>query len=231
MLSELRRDLRALANPAVAEVLKGYFKTGPGQYGEGDQFLGLKVPQTRSLLPRTDGLSTNEVLSLLHSEWHEERLLALMIWVRRFDRAKADSEREDIFDLYVANFRFINNWDLVDTSAPPIVGSWLMKRDHGLLTQCASSTSLWERRIAILATLTFIRAHEFKTTLNLVRQLLHDPHDLMHKACGWMLREVGKRDESVLTRFLDQQANQMPRTMLRYAIEKLAKDKRTYYMG
>ena len=231
MLSELRRDLHAQANPAQAKVLQGFFKTGHGQYGEGDKFLGLKVPQTRSFLPLTDALSEKEVLSLLHSEWHEERLLALLALVRRFEKAKQDDVRQEVFDVYIANTRWINNWDLVDTSAPQIVGGWLINRDRSLLAKFVVSPSLWERRIAVLATFTFIRAHEFEPTLNLVRRLLGDKHDLMHKACGWMLREVGKRDESVLTRFLDQYANQVPRTMLRYAIEKLSPSQRHHYMG
>ena len=231
MLSDLRRDFHAQAHPEQAKLLQGFFKTGPGQYGEGDKFLGLKVPQTRAFLPRTDALSEKEILSLLHSEWHEERLLALLALVRRFEKAKQDDVRQQVFNLYIANTRWINNWDLVDTSAPQIVGGWLINRDRSLLAKFVVSSSLWERRIAVLATFTFIRAQEVEPTLNLVRQLLGDKHDLMHKACGWMLREVGKRDESVLTKFLDQYAKQMPRTMLRYAIEKLTPSQRQHYMG
>ena len=231
MLSELRRDLHAQANPVQAKLLQGFFKTGPGQYGEGDKFLGLKVPQTRAFLQRTDALSEKDILSLLHSEWHEERLLALLTLVLRFEKAKEDTVREKVFNLYVANTRWINNWDLVDTSAPQIVGGWLIHRDRSLLAKFVVSPSLWERRIAVLATFNFIRAHEFEPTVNLVRQLLVDKHDLMHKACGWMLREVGKRNESALTHFLDQHAPQMPRTMLRYAIEKLTPAKRQQFMA
>ncbi len=231
MLPTLRQDLRAASDPERAKGTMAFFKTGPGQYGEGDKFLGLTVPQTRSFLPRTDGLSEKDVLTLLHSEWHEERLLALLALVRRFEKAKKDAAtQERLFDLYLTNTRWINNWDLVDTSAPQIVGGWLLNRDRSVLAQLVVSPSLWERRIAVLATFTFIRAGQFEDTTRLVRQLLTDKHDLMHKACGWMLREMGKRDEAVLTTFLEAHASLMPRTMLRYAIERLTTEQRTRYL-
>ncbi|MDB6072374.1 MAG: alkylation repair protein, partial [Verrucomicrobiaceae bacterium] len=185
-----------------------------------------------AFLPRTDGLSEMDVLALLHSEWHEERLLALLALVRRFEKAKKDAViQERIFALYLANTRWINNWDLVDTSASQIVGGWLLNRDRSVLAKLVVSPSLWERRIAVLATFTFIRAGQFEDTTMLVRQLLTDKHDLMHKACGWMLREMGKRDEGVLTTFLDSHSSLMPRTMLRYAIEKLTTEQRTRYLS
>ncbi len=231
MLASLRRDFHAQASPERALASQRYFKTGPGQYGEGDKFLGLTVPQTRSFLPRTDALAEADIVTLLHSEWHEERLLALLALVRRFEKARRDeAARQRIVTLYLANTRWINNWDLVDTSAPQILGGWLLDRDRSLLGKLARSPGLWERRIAVLATLNFIRAGQFNDTLDLCRQLLSDRHDLVHKACGWMLREVGNRDESALIGFLDVHAAELPRTMLRYAIEKLSPARRQHYM-
>lgn len=230
-LKNLRTATRKLADPAKAASSRRFFKTGPGEYGEGDQFLGLTVPEIRSLVPQSDDLSETDVLTLLRSEWHEERLLALLILVRRFEKArKDDGAREDIVDLYLANTKWINNWDLVDSSAPQILGAWLLKRDRAVLQTLAKSKSLWEQRIAVLATQAFIRAGEFSDTTKLCEGFLNHPHDLMHKACGWMLREAGKRDEAVLLAFLDQHAAKMPRTMLRYALEKLPPDVRRGYM-
>ncbi len=223
--------MRTQASPERSEGSQRYFKTGPGEYGEGDRFLGLTVPQTRGFIPRTDALSEDDVLCLLQSEWHEERLLALYALVRRFGKAKKDeAAQKHLFDRYLANARWINNWDLVDTSAPQIVGGWLFKRDRRLLAKLAVSPTLWERRIAVLATHHFIRNGEFGETLTLVHGLLKDKHDLMHKACGWMLREIGKRDEAVLTEFLEENAASMPRIMLRYAIERLTPRQRTRYL-
>ena len=230
-LNDILSKIRALAAPAKAASSQRFFKTGPGRHGEGDQFLGLTVPEIRALVPQSDDLSEADVLTLLHSEWHEERLMALLIWVRRFVKAKKDELlRERIVDLYLANTKWINNWDLVDTSAPQILGAWLLKRDRSVLQTLAKSKSLWEQRISVLATQAFIRAAEFDNTVQLCEGFLDHPHDLMHKACGWMLREAGKRDEEVLLSFLDQHAAQMPRTMLRYAIEKLSPEVRQGYM-
>lgn len=229
MTPAIRAKLHSLADPVRAAGALRFFKTGPGEYGDGDRFLGVPVPLVRSLVRDSDGLSERDVLSLLHSEWHDERLLALLVLVRRFER-RAD-ERERIAKLYVANTRWINNWDLVDTSAPQIIGGWLLGRDRALLGKLAASTDLWEQRIAVLATFAFIRAGEFGDTLGLCERFLTHRHDLMHKACGWMLREVGKRDIFALRTFLDNHATRMPRTMLRYAIEKLAPGERQDYLG
>lgn len=230
-LTDLRATVRRLADPARAVGARRFFKTGPGDYGEGDQFLGVTVPQIRSLLPASDALTEAEVLVLLHSEWHEERLLAALVLVRRFAKAVRDeARRERIVRLYLANTAAINNWDLVDSSAPQILGVWLLRRERSVLRRLAESRSLWEQRIAILATQAFIRDGQFGDTLSLCEHFLRHPHDLMHKACGWMLREVGKRDEAVLKGFLDQHAARMPRTMLRYAIEKLAEAERKHYL-
>ena len=221
--------MRRLASPDQAAISRRFFKTGPGQYGEGDEFIGLKVPRTRSLVKGCDGLPERDVLSLLHSSIHEERLFALLCLVRRFERG-TEEIRGRVFDLYLKNTRWINNWDLVDTSAPHIVGRWLLARDRSLLRQLASSSDLWERRIAILATQTFIRHHDFAATLAISEMLLPDKHDLIHKACGWMLREVGNRDVAALESFLAKHAARMPRTMLRYAIEKLSPEQRLDWM-
>ncbi len=231
-LSELRQRLREAATPSQAAIARRFFKTGPGEYGEGDCFLGLKVPQIRAELPRTDALSEADVLELLHSEWHEERLMALLVLGRRFGRAKKEAAAQQrIVSLYLANTKWINNWDLVDSSAPQILGAWLLHRDRAVLDTLAASTRLWEQRIAVLATQAFIRAGDFADTLRLSALFLSHPHDLMHKACGWMLREVGKRDAKSLLSFLDQHAARMPRTMLRYAIEKLSPKARQTYLA
>ncbi len=231
-LPELRQKLRETATPAQADIARRFFKTGPGEYGEGDRFLGLKVPQIRAELLHTDALSEADVLDLLHSEWHEERLLALLVLGRRFSRAKKDTAAQQrLVSLYLANTKWINNWDLVDSSAPHILGAWLLQRDRAVLDTLAASASLWEQRIAILATQAFIRAGDFADTLRLSALFLSHPHDLMHKACGWMLREVGKRDVKRLLTFLDQHVAKMPRPMLRYAIEKPPEKPRQAYLA
>lgn len=210
-------------------MLRRFFKTDPGEYAEGDVFLGVKVPDTRRLVRASDSLSEKDILALLRSRIHEERLLALLILVRRYQRN--ESHRADIVATFLGEIKFINNWDLVDTSAPCILGPWLIDRDRSLLRKLAKSGNLWERRIAILATFAFIRAHDFADTLDLAEILLRDEHDLMHKAVGWMLREVGNRDEAALRSFLDAHAPAMPRTMLRYAIEKLPAPDRARYLA
>lgn len=231
-LSDLRETLRRFADPERTVGALRFFKTGPGAYGAGDQFLGVTVPQTRSLLPASDAQSEADVLTLLRSEWHEERLLALLILVRRFGKAAADEgTRAHLVKLYLANTAWINNWDLVDSSAPQILGTWLLQRERRVLRRLAKSTSLWEQRIAIIATQAFIREGQFDDTLELCEHFLTHPHDLMHKACGWMLREVGKRDEAVLKHFLEQHASRMPRTMLRYAIERFTAAERQHYLA
>lgn len=230
-LENLRQRLHAEASPARAAGARRFFKTGPGEYGEGDEFLGLTVPQLRAVLPQTEALTEAETLTLLRSPWHEERLLALLVWVRRFTRARKDeAARARMVTLYLENTRWINNWDLVDTSAPPILGGWLLTREREVLNRLAESPDLWEQRIAVLATLTFIRSGEFDDTLRLCVRFLTHEHDLMHKACGWMLREVGKREVAVLRAFLNEHAGRMPRTMLRYAIEKLPPAERGHFL-
>ena len=218
-LPALRKELYALADPVDAKFLQGFFKTAPGQYGAGDKFLGLRVPDLRRLVREYPQLEDSQALEMLASSWHEERLLALLFLVDRYRRGD-DSARERIHRAYLANTRYINNWDLVDASAHYIVGQHLEARNLRLLERLARSNDIWERRIAIVATFHFIRAGEFRPTLKIAKLLVHDPHDLIHKAVGWMLREVGKRDRRALDVFLLKHYRKMPRTMLRYAIER-----------
>ena len=205
-------DLISLADPIRAQHSARYFKTGPGQYGQGDQFLGLTVPKVRRIAKRWRDLPLAEVEDLLHCPWHEARLLALLIWVGQCERGD-DAVRRTICDRYLAHTAFINNWDLVDTSAPTIVGGWLWRHPNPpLLDRLAVSESLWERRIAVLATFTFIKNGRFLESLELAEGLLGDREDLIHKAVGWMLREVGKRDFDLALTFVQQHCRTMPRT-------------------
>jgi 3-methyladenine DNA glycosylase AlkD len=229
-LRAIREKLHAAARPEAAPVLKSFFKTGPGQYGEGDQFLGVKIPDTRRIVRESDPLEESDIVPLLRSPIHEERLLALLILVRRYERGDTTA-REAVVKLFLAEARFVNNWDLVDTSAPYILGPWLLDRDRSILEKMAKSPVLWDRRIAILATFAFIRANDFTWTLKLSEMLLGDSHDLTHKAVGWMLREVGNRDEMALRGFLDRHVSKMPRTMLRYAIEKFPPAERKSWLA
>jgi len=228
-LKEIKGQLHSLADPEKAKILQRFFKTGPGQYGEGDRFLGIKVPELRKVAKAHLGLAPEKVARLLVSAIHEERMTALLIWTYQFDRAD-DAGRSEIFRLYMANTTLINNWDLVDVTAPRIVGGFLMGKDKAPLYTLAGSDNLWERRIAMVATLAFINRDWFEDTLAIAELLLTDPHDLIHKATGWMLREVGKRDRAVLERFLLIHYRGMPRTMLRYAIEKLPEKRRQDYL-
>jgi len=229
-LSGLRLALRHLGDPRIALSSQSFFKTGPGEYGEGDRFRGIRVPELRRLARDYRGLPLADVERLLRSEWHEDRLTALLILVLRF-RAGGEAERRRVYASYVRHLRHVNNWDLVDCSAEHVVGGWLADRDRSLLRAWAGSQNLWRRRVAVLATFHFIRRGESGETLALARRLLRDPHDLIHKAVGWMLREVGNRDPGALTSFLDAHAAAMPRTMLRYAIERLPPARRRHYLG
>jgi 3-methyladenine DNA glycosylase AlkD len=221
--------LLALADDEAAEGMRRFFKTGPGQYAEGDQFLGIKTAPLRQLAREFQSLPLDEARKLLCSALHEARMLALLVLVRAFEKGDEPS-RQAIHDLYMANVEWVNNWDLVDASAPAIVGGFLVERNRGLLSRLAGSDSLWERRIAIVATLHFIRRGDFGDTLRLAGLLLGDREDLIHKAAGWMLREVGKRNQDVLERFLATHCRQMPRTMLRYAVERFEEPRRQKYL-
>ena len=226
----IRSELRSVSDPEKAEFLPRFFKTGPGQYGEGDKFLGVTVPKIRKVAAAHTGAVQTDILTLLYSEYHEERMAALTILIAQYKRGN-ESEKEEIFQLYLAHTNRINNWDLVDLSAPHIVGAHLFGKRASVLTKLAESSDLWERRIAILATHYFIRRGESRETLRIAKKLLNDSHDLIHKAVGWMLREVGKycsiEEECV---FLDAYAAVMPRTMLRYAIERFPAYLRERYM-
>lgn len=229
MLDALKRRLRELANRERAAHSLRFFKTRPGQYGEGDRFLGLTVPEMRRVVREFRELPLAAADALLASPWHEERLVALLILVEQYRRTPA--ARSAIYRLYLGRTGRINNWDLVDASAAHVVGTHLETRSRKPLYRLARSTSLWERRIAIIATQHFIRRDDFADTLAIARLLLHDEHDLIHKATGWMLREVGKRDERALRGFLDEHAAKMPRTMLRYAIERFRPALRRRYLA
>jgi len=230
MLEDLRKDVKKASNPEKARQFQRFFKTGKGEYAFGDVFVGLTVPQSRALAKKYLALSLKEAEALLKSKIHEERLIALLILSTRFVKGD-ESERAKIHKLYLKNTKFVNNWDLVDTSAEYIVGMYCYEHGSTLLTKLARSKSLWERRIAMIATFYFIKQGESKETLKIAKLLLKDDHDLIHKAAGWMLREMGKRvSEKDLRKFLDQYASQMPRTMLRYALEKLPPQDRQYYM-
>ena len=220
----------AHADPASVPILQRFFKTGPGEYGERDVFVGVRVPAMRSVCRECRGAPLDTIRTLLRSRVHEERSLALMLLVDAF-KAADEAGRQAIYDLYLSHTVSINNWDLVDASAAQILGGWLHPRDRAPLRTLAASVSLWERRMAIIATANFIKRGEFDDTFAIADMLLHDEHDLIHKAVGWMLREVGKRDEDVLRRFLDEHAPRMPRTALRYALERMSEAQRRRYMS
>ena len=221
----LKKEVKKLANPERAKASLWYFKTGPGEYGEGDKFLGLTVPQSRVFAQKYKNLSFKEISQLLKSMFHEERLIALLILVHNFQHGD-DKTKQKIYNFYLKNTRYVNNWDLVDLSADKIVGAHLFNKKTDILFKLAHSKNLWARRIAIISTFQFIKNNRYNTTLRLARLLLKDRHDLMHKAVGWMLREIGKRDKKILVKFLNQNYAQMPRTALRYAIERLSDPER-----
>ena len=227
---DIKKKLRNLGSRKQAEVSQRFFKTGPGEYGEGDVFWGIKVPVLRKLAKEFVDLTLKEVETLLASEIHEARLLALLILVRRFGRGD-DSIRAAIYDLYLKNTPFVNNWDLVDLSAHHIVGPYLADQSRAPLYRLAESKSLWERRMAVIATFHYIKNGEFSDTLKISKMLLSDTEDLIHKAVGWMLREIGKRHLQTEEKFLKKHYLKMPRTMLRYAIEKFPQAHRQRYLN
>lgn len=222
--------LREFADENVAQFLQRYFKTGPGEYGEGDRFLGIRAPILHKVAAEFEGLTLDELDVLLQSPIHEDRLLALLILGRQYSRGNAKL-RPRIYRLYLRRLKFVNNWDLVDSSAPYLVGPHLADGNPAPLYRLAKSRRVWDRRVAVLATLHFIRNDRFDVTLELARLLHQDTHDLIHKAVGWMLREVGKRNVGALCDFLDGQARFMPRTALRYAIERLPEPQRRRYLA
>jgi len=229
MLAEIESQLAHLSNPEDGLFLQRFFKTGPGQYGEGDLFRGIRVPALRKLAKAHQGIPVEQAQQLLQSAYHEDRLLALLILVLKYTKA-SEAERSGIYTLYLDHTRYINNWDLVDASAEHIVGAYLSDRSREPLHHLARSCSIWERRIAMLATFHFIKRGDCAETLRIAEMLLTDKADLIHKAVGWMLREVGKRDIKREEAFLTAHCRQMPRTMLRYAIERFPEVKRQSYL-
>lgn len=225
----IKKQLLAFGNPEKAQHSAYFFKTGKGQYGEGDKFIGCTVPETRSVAKAYKNTLLKELEELLNDEMHECRLCALIILTEQFSKA-SDEKRAEIVSFYLSYTHRINNWDLVDLSCYKILGEWLKDKDRTVLYTLADSNLLWEQRIAVVSTMAFIRQNDFSDIVKLSEKLLTHTHDLMHKACGWMLREAGKKDEKVLTAFLDKYVARMPRTMLRYAIEKLLPEQRTHYM-
>jgi len=225
-LQEIKEDLQSYASPEKAKILQRFFKTGKGEYGEGDVFLGLKVPETRKIAEKYKELSLLDIQKLLDSKIHEHRLVGLLILVDKYEK----SNNKEIVDFYLANTKNINNWDLVDLTAHKILGHYLLDKDRTLLYNLARSNDLWEKRISIISTFYFIKNNDFKDALKISEILLNDKHDLIHKAVGWMLREIGKRDQKAEEKFLKKYYKKMPRTMLRYAIEKFDEKKRKAYL-
>ena len=226
---EIEKELIALADPKIAEHSQRFFKTGKGEYGEGDIFMGVRVPKLRELVRKHSEVTVDEAVKMLQSKYHEERLLALLILVSRFQKGTEEIKQE-IYDIYLNNTQQINNWDLVDSSADRIVGGYLLNRNRNQLNKLSKSKDLWERRIAIIATFAFIREDDFEETLKISKQLINDTEDLIHKAVGWMLREVGNRNQTIEERFLANRYKKMPRTMLSYAIEKFPEELRKSYI-
>lgn len=225
----IQQELADYADPVKKEFLPKFFKTGKGQYGEGDCFLGVVVPNTRSVARRYKDASLDVIAALLQSKWHECRLCALLMLVERFKKSNV-ADRKTVYMFYLSHTDRINNWDLVDLSAPYIVGEYLLDQPREDLYRLADSSWLWDQRIAVVATLTLIRKGDFSDILSLAERLLSHQHDLMHKAVGWMLREMGKRNKDLLVQFLEKHSPSMPRTMLRYSIEKFSDEERRYFM-
>lgn len=225
----IKQELLDYGNAEKAAHSLYFFKTGKGQYGEGDKFIGITLPEMRAVIKSYKNLQLNEIEKLLIDEIHECRLCALLILVNQFRKAD-EVTRGIIVDFYLSHTQYVNNWDLVDCSSHVILGVWLMDKERSVLYDLSKSDSLWEQRIAIVSTMTFIRNNDFSDALRLSEIYLTHKHDLIHKASGWMLREVGKRDELSLTGFLDDYYKQMPRTMLRYSIEKLSPEQKKHYM-
>ena len=226
------QELLSVANPEKALFLQGFFKTGKGQYAEGDIMLGIVVPLTRNIVKKSPKLSFDEIQQLIDSEYHEARLAGFLLLAKQFKKSNEEKEKKAIFDFYLKNARKANNWDLVDVTCRDVIGLYLLenKEGRGVLYRLAESENLWEQRIAIVSTWTFIKHKQYDDTLALAEKLFTHKHDLIHKAVGWMLREVGKKDRDVLVDFLEKHHNRMPRTALRYAIEHFSAEDRAYFM-
>ena len=229
-LKNIKEELQKIHDPEKAKNLSKFFKTGKGQYGEGDIFLGIKVPDQRKIARKYSGIPLDDIGLLLKSNIHEFRLTSVLILVQNYRKEDFDGKKE-IFEFYLSHMKNINNWDLVDSSAPYILGDFLLDKDKSILYRLARSDNLWERRIAILSTFAFIKDNKFEDSLNIAEILVFDKHDLIHKAVGWMLREIGKRDDRTEEEFLEKYYRKMPRTMLRYAIEKFDNDKKKLFLS
>lgn len=229
MLQELIKKLQEARNPQQAVILQRFFKTGVGEYGEGDKFLGIKVPIQKEIAKKYSGLNIAGIQKLLDSKIHEYRLVGLLILVNKFKHSD-ENGKGDIFNFYLKNTKNINNWDLVDLTSHKIVGEFLKDKKRDKLYELAESKDLWEKRISIISCFVYIKDHDFKDALRISEILLNDKHDLIHKAVGWMLREIGKKDQQVLEDFLKKHYKNMPRTMLRYSIEKFSEEKRKFYL-
>jgi len=229
MLEKLKKEIQESADEEKAKILQRFFKTGKGEYGEGDIFLGIIAPQMRNLAKKYGGLPLVKIQKLLNSKYNEARWIALVILANKFKKAD-EQEKGNIFNFYLKNLKNINNWNLVDISAPHIVGNFLFEKDKKILYELSRSEDLWEKRISIVSTLSFIRQNEFEDALAISELLLNDEHDLIHKAVGWMLREMGKRDIEILKDFLRKHYKNIPRTTLRYAIEKFEEEERKKWL-
>lgn len=230
-VEQIIKQLIELSDPKIAQHSQRFFKTGDGEYGAGDHFLGLRVPVLRKMVKQHKHLSLDEAIDLLKSEYHEVRLCAIFFLVALFERAKSFPQEQDlIVNAYLSNTQYINNWDLVDSSAHKILGKYLLEKDRDILYTLSRSDYLWEKRISMMATYTFIKEHQFEDTFRIAETLLNDSHDLIHKIVGWMLREVGNQDKLAEQQFLKVHYKKMPRTMLRYAIEKFSKEERAAYL-
>jgi 3-methyladenine DNA glycosylase AlkD len=230
-MHKLQIELRELAKPEKIPIYNKFFKTGKGEYGEGDEFIGVTVPDSRKVARANVDISYEDLTYIIKSRIHEDRLCALIILVYKFERAKTEQEKQQVVDFYLKYHLYGNNWDLVDVITPKILGPWLLHRDKSLLYEYAHSSNLWERRIAILTTFYFIRQGEFKDTIEISEILLTDKHDLIHKAVGWMLREMGKKDQKELVDFLNKHYKNMPRIMLRYSTERLSEQLKRSYLA
>ncbi|MFC1653246.1 DNA alkylation repair protein [Patescibacteria group bacterium] len=229
MLQDLKKDLRKFADPKKVPDYQRFFKTSPGEYGEGDIFLGIKVPNSRKVAKKYIKLPLEKIQALLKSKFHEERFVGLVILVLKYKKGEED-EKQKIYDFYLKNTKYINNWDLVDVSCHKVIGLHLVERDRSIIYKLAKSKDLWEKRISVISTFAFINIGQFEDTLKISEILVKDDHDLIHKAVGWALREVGKKDQKMEEGFLKKHYKTMPRTMLRYAIEKFPEDLRQKYL-
>ena len=232
MHNKILKEILLNRNKNKELILSRFFKTGKGQYGEGDLFLGITVPISRKIAQKYSEIEFTEIQELIKNKYHEVRLISLLLLVHKYKKSNKDFEKKKIYNFYLKNTKYINNWDLVDLSAHYIVGDYLLNKDRKILEKLAKSKNIWERRISIISTFAFIYKDESDWTFKIVKLLINDEHDLIQKACGWMLREVGKRvSERDLINFLDQHSHKMPRTMLRYSIERLPTKIRLYYLN